>query len=156
MKTKEIQNKDIGFVLLKLDSSISGIAEPLLDISRNRPYDQVCIFSSTVDGWSDGRLPIFHLNEMKYFFGSLFLFDLPSLILTKDCPNLIHRYFYATNIPWADSPATPHEDWKDMLSQPNLEIIAKNQNISDIYEICWKKPIATIPELNYESLSKII
>jgi hypothetical protein len=156
MKTKIAKkNKDIGFVLLKMDNN-SSVIDTALSICANRPYDQISLFSSSVNNWSDGRLPIFHINEVKYFFGSLFIFDLASLILTRDCPNLINRYFYATNIPWTDRPETSYSDWKDIFYQPNLEIIAPNKTISDVYEICWKKPLAIIPELNYESLSEII
>ena len=160
MKTKTLQknttNKDLGFLFLRLDSSNSPIYDNIIEIANNRPYDQTCIFSSSAGSWSGDQLPIFHINEMKYFFGSILVFDIASLILTRDFPNLHKRIYYAFDLPWTENPTSKYTDWHGIFCQNNLEIVCQNKNIYDIYEICWKKPLSITSEINYESISEII
>jgi hypothetical protein len=46
--------------------------------------------------------------------------------------------------------------WQKLFNVDNIEIIANNKEIADIFEIVWKKPIAVSEEFNYEKLQHIL
>jgi len=148
--------KDYGFLLIKIDQRYKGLINSISDIANHRPYDQTCIFNSNHIDLPVDDLPILHLNEMKYFFGNLFVFDIAGLILSQECPNIHNRYYYAVDAPWIDNTKAFYREWKNLFEQDNLEIIAQNKHVADIYEICWKKPILVTEEFSYDTISKII
>lgn len=148
--------RDYGFLLIKIDQRYQRLLSVIHDIANNRPYDQTCVFNSNITDLSVDDVPILHLNEMKYFFGNLFVFDIAGLILSQSCPNVYKRYYYAVDTPWNNNPNAFYKEWSNIFEQANLEIIAQNKNISDIYEICWKKPILITEEFSYDAISKIL
>lgn len=158
MKKKTLTEQDYGFVCLKLDNSLisSKILKSIEDISINNPYSQICVFNSLNQRTDNIKVPILHLNQSKFFYGNLFLFDIQSAIISKSFPNIHKRYYYATDIPWEKNTSGDYREWKEIFDQKNIEIVAQNQHIHDIYEICWKKPILIAEDFTYENLKKIL
>lgn len=150
--------QDYGFVLLKLEDNLTTnkLLQNIETIIENNPYNQICIFNSSNQKIGHHSVPVLHLNQSKFFYGNLFLFDIQSAIITKSYPNIYKRYFYATNIPWEKNRLVDYKEWNDMLDSDNLEIIAQNQYIADIYEICWKKPILIAEDFTYEHIKKVL
>lgn len=150
--------KDNGFVLIKIDNSTiySNIFDTILSFIKDNPYSQNIIFNSFSEKIDNSKIPILHLNQAKFFYGNIFVFDFISLILTKKFPNIYKKYFYAQDIPWESVPNTNYQELCSFLLNNDVEIIAKNQYIYDIYNICWKKPIGISENFDYESLKQII
>jgi hypothetical protein len=150
--------KDIGFVIPKLLNNnahdhILRSVKSLIDAEIDR---HICVFASYNERISTHNVPILHLNESKFFYGNLFLFDITSIVLTQNCPNIHARYWYAENIPWTEHISGSYQEWYDIFMKDNLSIIAKNKEINDIYSICWKTPVGIMEEFNHESIIKIL
>lgn len=151
-------NNDIGFVLIRLtnDPTYDHILQTIKQFEFNHIYDQTIIFNSINDRIDVYNLPVLHLSQAQFFYGTLVIFDLPGIILTKTFPNLKQRILYATNAPWNNNPNTRFEEWNSLYSQNNLNIVTSNQSLYDIYNICWKKPLGISENFSYEELSKFI
>lgn len=149
---------DYGFVCLKMDDSIyiSKLLNSIEDMAKDNPYNQICIFNSLNQRTNKLNLPVLHLNQSKFFYGNLFLFDIQSAIITRSFPNIHKRYYYATDIPWEKRSFADHREWRDIFDHPNIEIIAQNKHIHDIYEICWKKPIIIAEDFTYDNIKKVM
>lgn len=150
--------QDYGFMILKLEDNpvINKIVHNIELISKHKPYNQICIFNSSNDKIYSHNVPVFHLNQSKFFFGNLFLFDIQSAILSKSYPNIHKRYFYAATVPWEKNLNADYREWEDIFKSDNIEIIAQNQYIADIYEICWKKPILIAEDFTYDKIKSIL
>jgi hypothetical protein len=149
---------DVGFILVKLlnDESHDGILSTIKEIEKNNPYSQTVIFNSYCEKANLYNLPVLHLSQSQFFNGTLFLFDLPSVILTNKFPNLKRRILYTNSLPWSSNPGTRYEEWKSLYDQDSLDILVNNENVYNIYDICWKKPIGISERFNYEEISKFI
>ena len=151
-------NRDTGFVFIKLDNNnaYNRYFETIREFINNNPVDQTVIFNSYNERINTNNIPILHLSHAKFFYGNLFLFELGAAILSKNFTNINKRYLYVHNAPWLESPSSSYSIWKDVYGSENLEFITANQQIYDLYEICWKKPIGISENFTYEELSKII
>ena len=148
---------DLGLMMIKLGNNQenSRTLNTAKKIYENNPYSQVCIFNSYSELIDNKNIPILHISDSKFFHGNLLIFDIPSLILSKNFPNIQTRFFYAQNVPWTES----HENysyWESIFKHPNLKTIAKNQFINDIYEICWTKPLGISENLDYEDIKHFL
>lgn len=148
-------NNDIGFVLIKLDNDPKQdqILQTIKNFEINNPTKQVIIFNSVCNKINTYNLPILHLSQSQFFYGSLVIFDLPSIILSKDFPNLKKRILYTDSTPWEKNPHTRYEEWNSLYNQSSLDIVTANERLYNIYNICWKKPLGIAENFNYETFS---
>lgn len=148
------QNIDIGFVLIKLanDPMYDTILNTIKEIEQNNLYGQTLIFNSYNEKINTYNLPILHLSQAQFFYGNLFVFDLSTVILSKNFPNVKSRILYTNNAPWTVSPSTRYSEWASLYEQKNLEILPTNKELYDIYDICWKKPIGILEDFTYEKI----
>lgn len=151
--------KDIGYVILDLKANQQN--NQIIDYANKSQssncYKQDIIFSTNCDLIIAPQLPILHVSQSKFFYGNLFLFDINSVLLTSKSPNIENRYFYAQDIPWVKSSNTnEYSYWYYLFSSSNLQIIAANQQIYDIYNICWKKPIGISETFDYETIQRFL
>lgn len=158
MSTLTNTKKDIGFLFGKLNNhTICNNAISLVkQFSSDFPYNQYIIFNSYNERTDTNSIPILHINQSKFFYGNMFLFDFMSIILTENFPNIHRRFLYLENAPWSTNPQSGFSDLKKIFDSPNLEIIAGNNFVNDICEICWKKPLCIAENLNYEIIKNII
>lgn len=149
---------DIGFILLNIDNSpiYNTIFNTIDRFIKNHPYNEFLVFSSVCNKSDTMNVPVLHLSHSKFFNGMLITIDIPSLIITKKFTNYDKKYFYAFDTPWISMNKTPYLQWRNLLADQNLEIIASNKTIFDIYTICWKKPIGISEGFTYEELRSII
>jgi hypothetical protein len=149
---------DIGFLLIKItnDAIYDNILGTIKKFEENNTYGQTVIFNSYCEKINTLNIPIFHLSQSQFFNGSLIIFDLPSIILTNKFPNLKNRFFYGNTAPWGSSPMTRYDEWSSLYSQESLQIIASNQYLYDIYDICWKKPVGISENFSYEEIKKFV
>lgn len=150
-------NVDNGFIILNLKNNIinDDIIKYAENSQNNNSYKQDILFTTNFELINSPQLPVLHISQSKFFYGNLFLFDINSIILTSQSPNLKNRYFYADNVPWIDT-KNNYNYWSSVFNSNNLEIIASNEQIYDIYTICWKKPLGISEKFNYETISRLL
>jgi hypothetical protein len=95
------------------------------------------------------------MSQAKFFKGNLIVFDVASLILSKKFINLSQRFYYAHEAPWTQY-SMDYKYWLDIFSSKDLNIITKNQQLYDIYDICWKKPIGISEDFSYETIKDLV
>ena len=152
-----MKTKNIGFLLTNIDNSnyYNELFQQISLLIKNNPYHHICIFNSHSEKINTMNVPILHINQAKFFDGNMFIFDISSLHLIKNFPLIEHKYFVAQDINWIRS-YNNYQEWRYILEQDNLDIIASNQYIYDIYDICWKKPVAIMESISYENISKLL
>ena len=150
--------RNIGFVLPKLSNHVffTDLFQTIHEFIEENPFDQIVIFNSFSEITQPLNIPIFHLSHAQFFTGDLFLFDIISVILTKSFPRANNRYIYAQDAPWKSHRGVAYSEWLDMYDQDNLEIIAKNKDLYDLYHKCWKKPKGISESFKYEEIAQII
>jgi hypothetical protein len=148
---------DLGIVCIKLENTITSnsILKTAKSLIDNNPYNQICIFNSYSEVIDNCSVPILHLSQAKFFKGNLIIFDIPSLILSKSFINVSNRFYYAHEAPWTQH-VMSFKYWSDIFNSENLSIIAKNQKLYDIYDICWKKPIGISEDFSYETIKDLL
>jgi hypothetical protein len=148
---------DLGVMCIKLENtttsdSILKTTKLLID---NNPYAQICVFNSYSDVVNNHSVPLLHLSQAKFFAGNLLVFDIPSLILSKNFINVSNRFYYAHETPWTQH-VMSFKYWSDIFDSENLSIIAKSQQIYDIYDMCWKKPVGISEDFSYETIKNLL
>jgi len=149
--------KDLGIIdiVLSNDKESMDIINFAKEYYAKNPYSHVCIFNSFSQLVTSSAVPILHLSQAKFFYGSIIATDIDSLEMCIDFPNVNKIIFFAQSIPWANE-LSEYSRWNKLFESDNLEILAQNQYIYDILDICWKTPIGISERLDYESVSKII
>jgi hypothetical protein len=150
--------KDTGFVLLKTDNNPTSnvIFKTISSFIADNPYLQILLFNSVNNRVSSDNVPILHLNQAKFFDGNLVIFDTMSLLFAKNFPNIDTIFMYASTLFWSKESYSNYLDIESLFTLKNLEFIASNREMHDIYETCWKKPIGICENFNYETLKTII
>ena len=151
-------NNDIGFVLIKLhnDPFHDIVLKAVKQIEQYNVYGQTIIFNSFSDRIDTYNLPILHLSQSQFFHGTLFIFDLPSIILTERFPNITRRILYTNTTPWSGSPQTSYREWESIYKQPSLDILCGSKVVHDAYDLCWKKPIGIAEDISYDKFKSFI
>jgi hypothetical protein len=151
-------NKDIGFVLIKLlnNKTYDSILHTVSEFIKHRPYQQHVVFNSYSEKINTFNVPIFHLQQSQFFNGKLILFDMPSVVLSNQFPNISKRILFTSDTHWTQTDTGMYEQWRSVYEQTNLDIIVTSPILNDLYSMCWKPPIATVEQFNYEELSKYI
>lgn len=148
---------DLGIISIKISNDEE--TKNLVDLAKiyygNHPYSQVCFFNSFNEIISSENIPILHLSQAKFFYGNLLVTDTKSLELCVDFPNIHKIIFYTSGVPWLQE-KKHYKEWENIFYRDNLTIIAQNQEISDIFEICYKKPQCFSERLTYETIQKCI
>lgn len=148
---------DNGFIVLDLNnnSKNNDIIKYAEDSQKSNPYKQDILFTTNCELIASPKLPILHISQSKFFYGNLFVFDINSIMLTSQSPNIKNRYFYTDNIPWINN-KFEYKYWLSLFDSANLQIIASNEQIYDIYNICWKKPLGISEKFDYDKISRFI
>ena len=150
--------KDTGFVLLSIDNSniTNKIFSCISQAISDNPYKQICVFNSANNRVCNDRVPILHINQSKFFYGNLVVFDTASILFAKNFPNIDTIFLYATNIFWNSNSYARYFDTLELFGTKNLQFIAADQRIYDIYNNCWKQPIGICEDFNYDTIKQYI
>lgn len=151
-------HQDIGFILIKLlnNQLYNSILTTIAEFIQNRPYNQNLVFNSYCESLNTMNIPILHLQQAQFFDGTLVLFDLPSVLLSNKFPNVRRRFLLTAEAHWTHTTNAPFKQWQSIYNQNNLDIIVNSPILYDIYNICWKRPIATVEDFTYEQLQQYI
>lgn len=156
MKIKPI-NEKIGFVIINLTANTdSNILDTIKKVETNNIFNSTVIFSSNVSAINHHNLPILHLSQSQFFDGILFLFDLPSIIMTNKFTNFKKRILCTNSVPWVNNFNTNYKEWSSLYGQESLDILSGSQENYDIMSICWKQPIGIMENFDYENIKKYI
>lgn len=150
---------DIGFYLINVDHSEKNdsIINTINEIVNNHPYDNVVLFNSQYDRIdSDKKFPIIHLNQAKYFRGYLVLFDIKSAIITKTFPSPQKQLLYVDDLAWSRDRTIPALFWNSVYANNDIQLLAKNQEIYDIVDLCWSTPMGIMENINSKELYNVI
>lgn len=150
---------DIGFYLINVDHSEKNdsIINTINELVDNHPYDNVVLFNSQYDRIdSDKKFPIIHLNQSKYFRGYLVLFDIKSAIITKTFPSPQKQLLYVDDLAWNRDRTIPALFWNSVYANNDIKLLAKNQEIYDIVDLCWSTPVGLMESINSKELYNVI
>lgn len=95
-------------------------------------------------------------NHAKYFQGLLFVFKTEDTFLTQTFPAPTKQILYLNTPEWSNNRNIPYTVWHNIYMNTRYEIIAGNQDVYDIFEICWKKPIAIAESFNTKDVENVI
>jgi hypothetical protein len=154
-----MNSQKLGVLAIKLQQNNpfnTNILNMLSEMSDNNPYKETYVFCSNNDIVLPNNVPVLHLVHAKFFNGDLIIIDTLSALMCKNFPNINRLYFYAQDIPWLGQQNTMYSQWMSLFKNNDLHIIAKNQQVYDIFEICCKKPIGISENFNYEEINKLI
>lgn len=101
------------------------------------------------------KYTVLHCNQARYFYGTMFVFDIDSVSVTKEFPAPKHKIFVAPDIFWQNK-MTPSSAWTSLLPE-DMHIITHDQRIYDLYSICFKKPLLNMSNgLSKEEVNNVI
>jgi hypothetical protein len=151
------RQKDFGIIQFTLTNipEHQHIISTTKSFINHRPNDHIVVFNSYSDIINNEMVPILHLSQSKFFYGNLLVFDIESLRFAINCVNKYSIIYYANDMPWEKS-ANKFFDWKNLFDTKNLNIIAANQIIYDMFAIGYKQPSAIASEFNYEIFQHIL
>lgn len=148
---------DIGFMCfdLKPIEAHNILIKEISKLILNNNEKQICIFNHHSDRAEYDNVPVLPISHAKFFDGDLFLFDIMSLMITQNFPNIKNRYFYTGEIVWLNN-NNFYYFWKNLFMHPNLKIIASTEGVKDIYTMCWNKEVNIIKQFSYEELDNVL
>jgi hypothetical protein len=151
---------DIGFYLLDVDAKNADQTKILAAINQlcvDRPYDNIVLFNNQFNKLDNRhKYYILHIQQAKYFDGILFVFDTKSAMLTQTFPSPKKQILFMSEPEWSVNPALPYGFWYSIYMKPQVELLTDKQETHDIIDICWKKPIGLIPEINSKELQNVL
>lgn len=151
---------DIGFYLLDItadNDQQNKIIDSINGLCKKRPYDNIVLFNNQfarID--NNKKYYILHVQQAKYFNGVLFVFDTRSAMITQTFPAPKKQIMCINDPEWTRSTSLPYSFWHNIYMKSNVEIVANNQASYDICDICWKKPIHLMNEINYEEFDNVL
>lgn len=151
---------DIGFYLLDVDAnndSHQKILKSINDLCELRPYDNIVIFNNkfnTVD--LNHKYYILHISQAKYFKGCLFVFDMKSAMITQQFPAPKKQIMFIDENQWASKADVPYAFWQKIYLNQEFEFVTKNKELFDIFELCWKKPLAIVNDYDHRGINEIL
>lgn len=150
-------NNDLAFIILELinDKPCDDLLEEIAILIKNNPYKQICIFNAYSEKIDNKNVPILPISHAKFFYGDMLVFDTASLMLIKDFPNLKNKYYYTQSTEWIDG-YNNYFIWHSLLCQNNLHIIAQNNTIYDMYDICWQQPLGVMSSFSHKELQNVL
>lgn len=150
----------LGFLLPYIDNTeqYNIIFNNISKLIQNNIYSNILVFNSRCDKISTNNIPILHINHAKFFKGDLFLFDISGLILTKQFTNVNRKLLYCNDMPWLKIRNTNYSEWEGLYYNNNsgIDFIVTNKYLYDIYSLCWKQPIGTMENFDYEKIQELL
>ena len=96
-----------------------------------------------------------HQGHLWGYNGTCIANDLDTCLTMINCSSIKNKYFYLWDLEWMGQ----NYDLDYLCSiylNPLVKLIARSEEHAQIIESCWKKPVATIEDFNYEEITKII
>jgi hypothetical protein len=68
-------------------------------------------------------------------------------MIAVSCHKYQDIYYYATDCAWLSDPSSKFSFWSEMIDNPKVNIIAKTQEIYDVYSNIWKTPLCVAGDM---------
>ena len=151
---------DIGFYVLDIEPNNTfqnQILSSINDLCKLRPYDNIVLFNNQFNKLDNNhKYYILHIQQAKYFDGILFVFDTKSAMLTQTFPCPKKQILYITEPEWSKNPSLPYGFWYNIYMKEQNSLIANSQEMYDLLDICWKKPVSLMSSINSKDLDNVI
>jgi hypothetical protein len=122
----------------EIDNDILSVFSSISDIDKSANLKLFTVlYDLNISPKNFSVLPIY---ESKYSYNDILVWDLLSLELVIDFPN-IKRVFYIqdNNIPWYMNNTVPYSTWSRLFGNDKVTIISTNKTISDIFNLTYKE-----------------
>jgi hypothetical protein len=151
---------DIGFYLLDILPNVpaqNNILTTLNDLCKLCPYDNIVLFNDQYNRVNmNNKYYTLHIQQAKYFDGILFVFDTKSAMLTQTFPVPKKQILYMPEVEWNKNPSLPYGFWYNMYMKDNMEIITDSIDTYELCNICWKKPLSLIKQIDSKEIKNVI
>lgn len=150
---------DIGFYLPNINSS--NLHEVILNTINNlckfKPNDNIVIFNNYFHYLHDNKkYYVLSANHAKYFKGVLFVFNTQDALLTQTFPSPQKQILYLTKPEWSEDPRMPYTLWYNIYMSDTFELLAANDDLYDMIDICWKTPMKKIQNFDYKDIDDVV
>lgn len=151
---------NIGFLILDVNVQNQKhvkLLKSINELCKIRPYDNIVLFNNKfefVD--TDHKYYTLHMSQAKYFKGLLFIFDIRTAMITKTFDVPSKQLLFVDHPDWPEKTDIPYTFWKDIYMKDSLEIIAENQEVFDLCNLCWKEPVAQISNFEPKDINDVI
>jgi len=102
---------------------------------------------------SEKKFAVLPIYEAKYEYGNFFVWDILSLELAIDFPNINKIYYFQNNnLPWTKAFNISYNDWANLYDNEKVHIITNDTNVQEIFSLTWKHidTVEGTPESLYE------
>lgn len=151
---------DIGFYLLNVDANNTDhqkILKSINDLCELRPYDNIVVFNNKFNSVDmNHKYYILHISQAKYFKGYLFVFDMKSAMITQQFPAPKKQIMFIDENQWASKADVPYVFWKKIYLNQEFDFVTKNKELFDVFELCWKKPLAIVNDYDHRGINEIL
>ena len=151
---------DIGFYLLDIEAKNvlqTKILTAINKLCEDRPYDNIVVFNNQFNRLDHRhKYYMLHIQQEKYFDGLLFVFDTKSAMLSQTFPCPKKQILFMSEPEWSINPSLPYGFWYNIYMKPHIELLTDKQETHDIIDICWKKPIGLMSEINSKELQNVL
>lgn len=148
---------DIGFYISNISTNnYQNILKVINDYIDDHPYDNVIVFTNQMNRIFNDKFYVLHLSHAKYFSGILFIFDIKDASIASTFPSPKKQILLVNDIYWQKNSHILYSFWEKIFLSESAEIVTNNDENFYIYELCWKKPLCIIPELNKEGIEHVI
>ena len=151
---------NIGFYLLDVDvqnQKQTMILNSINALCTARPYDNIVLFNNRFNTIDVGhKYYTLHISEAKFFKGVLFVFDIKSALLTKTFPAPKKQILHISENIWSEKKDIPYKFWESIYMNNKFELIADNQDMFELCDICWKTPLSTVQNFQPKDIENVI
>lgn len=102
------------------------------------------------------RLTILPIYEAKYYKGKALVFDLMTLELCCEFPNLEKILYYQNEtLPWTVFRQNQYSFWNNFFDNPKIEVFTTNKEVYNVLSLLWKPP-KLINNISSQSMGDLI
>ena len=132
------------------------VTKQINNIKNLDEYWDIIVFYHTYDRIINSPLfCMLHEQELWGFDGPVIATDLSTADRLLKCPCPTKKFFYMWDLEWLMSQYDV-----DLLASvymnPELDLIARSEHHASIIKDCWKEPVATIEDFNYEQITSLL
>lgn len=133
-----------------LEENDTSIISHLYKLKTFDSLINIRLFASNNNILLDNNLyTILPIQESKYIYDSVFVWDLLSLELVLDFPNLNQIYYLQLDpAPWIDHYYMPYKTWKNIFDNPKVTVITNNEDTQKIISSTWNNKTKYLEGLN--------
>lgn len=138
------------------EKEILSIFNDLLD---KNPHINGSLFTSNYQNSINKlkRFSIFSSYEANYYYGDMFVWDIISLDIVRNFPN-INRIFYfqEASLPWPTNAHMEYSMWEKLFCNKKTTIITNLPEVKEVYDLVWSGKCELLKTMNAESLYEAI